>query len=117
MRNAIDGGLAHFVHQGLHVVVARDRRRRIRQPARHALRQLHLEVAQTMRANRAAKSRDRRLRHVRALRKFSNARAHREVDVAQHHVRDLAFGGPQIGECAADVGNQVRCGHPMFLKG
>ncbi len=78
---------------------------------------LHLEVAQTMRADRAAKTRDRRLGDIGALREFGDARAHREVHVVQHHVRDLAFCGPQTGECAADMGNQVRCGHPVFLKG
>jgi hypothetical protein len=70
-----------------------------------------------MRADRAAKPRDGWLGHLRALRELGDARAHREIDVAQHHLGDLALGGPQADQCAADVGNQVRCGHPVFLKG
>ncbi|KAH0444073.1 hypothetical protein KCU90_g1083, partial [Aureobasidium melanogenum] len=97
MGNPVDGGFAYFVHQRAHVVVTRHRGRRIRHPARHALRQLHLEVTQPMRADRAAKARDGRLGHVRALRELSDARAHRKVDIAQHHVGNFALGGPQIG--------------------
>jgi hypothetical protein len=91
MRNAFDGGFANLVEQGLDVVIARDGLRCIRQAPRHALRQLHLEVTQTIRTDRATKARHRRLGHLRALSEFSDARTHRKVDVAQHHVGDLAL--------------------------
>lgn len=117
MRDAFDNRFADFVEQGLDVVVARNGSRRIRQAPSHALRQLHLEVAQTIRTHSATKARHGRLGDFRALSQLGDARAHGKVDVAQHHLANLALGWAEFGQRTRMWGIRFGADTRVFLMG